>query len=94
MSKNQTIESFRQKYWEYIDNNRGHRSTADLGIIHSRSIDLNVFAEVLIARLSELRSAKNLAKVVIGEFFVENIFLNQIEHTKFLREKNIRYLSG
>ena len=92
MNKNQAIESFRQKYWEYLDNNRGHRSMADLGIMHPRAIDLNVFAEVLIARLSEFRSAKNLAKVVIGEFFVEDIFLNQIEHTKFLREKNIRYL--
>ena len=92
MSKNQAIESFRKKYWEYLDSNRGHRSMADLGIIHPGAIDLNIFVEVLIARLSELRGAKNLAKVVMGEFFVQDIFLNQIEHTEFLREKNIRDL--
>ena len=82
----------RRKYFDHLDLHRGTRSMSDLGIRHPSLIDLNVLVEILIERLKELRSAKNLAKVVISEFFVEDIFLNHIEHTTFLKEKKIQNL--
>ena len=82
----------RRKYFDYLDLHIGTKSMADLGFRHSSLIDLNVFVEILIARLKELRSAKNLAKVVISDFFADDIFLNHIEHSTFLKEDNHRNL--
>ena len=84
------IESLRRKYWEYIDKNRHERSLADLGLRHPSLIDLNVFVEILIDSLKESRNPKNFAKVVLGEFFVKDIFLNHIDHSEFLSDGNVR----
>lgn len=92
MSKINKIESLRRKYWEYIDQNKYTRSLPDLGIRHSSLIDLNVFVEILIESLIDFRKAKEVAKVVVGEFFVDSIFLNHIKHTQFLKDKDTRRL--
>ncbi|MDA9109442.1 putative DNA binding domain-containing protein [Woeseiaceae bacterium] len=92
MSKNNKIESLRRKYWEYIDQNKYERSLADLGVRHPSLIDLNIFVEILIEGLIESRKPKNIAKVIVGEFFVEDIFLNHINHTQFLKDKNVNKL--
>ena len=90
MSEINKPESLRRKYWEYVDANRGKKSLAQLGIDHPSLIDLNVFVETLVETLKESRNSKNLAKVVVGEFFVKEIFLNHIDHSEFLSEGNVR----
>lgn len=90
MSEINKPESLRRKYWEYVDANRDKRSLAQLGIYHPSLIDLNVFVETLVETLKESRNSKNLAKVVVGEFFVKEIFLNHIDHSEFLSEGNVR----
>ena len=45
----------RRKYFDYLDLHMGTKSMADLGFRHSSLIDLNVFVEILIARLKELK---------------------------------------
>ena len=89
MSKINKIESLRRKYWEYLDQNRGKRSLHDLGVRHPSLIDLNTFVEMLIESLIDSRKAKKVAKVVVGEFFVKDIFLNHIEHTSFLMDGDV-----
>ena len=89
MSRINKIESLRRKYWEYIDQNRQTRSMADLGVRHPSLIDLNIFVEILVESLIDSRKAKEVAKVVVGEFFVEDIFLNHIKNKQFLKDKNV-----
>ena len=90
MSKINKIESYRRKYWGFIDENLGKKSLADLGVYHPSLIDLNIFVEVLIDHLRESRKLKNTAKIVVDEFFVKDIFLNHIDHSEFLSEGNIK----
>ena len=90
MSEINKTESLRRKYWEYIDKNRGEKSLSQMGVIHPSLIDLNVFVETLVENLKESRNSKNLAKIVVGEFFVKDIFLNHIDHSEFLAEGNVR----
>ena len=92
MSSINKIESLRRKYWEYIDQNRHKRSMADMGVRHPSLIDLNIFVEILVESLIDSRKAKEVAKVVVGEFFVEDIFLNHIKHKQFLKDKNVNKL--
>ena len=92
MSKVNKIEFLRRKYWEYVDQNRHKKSLADLGIRHPSLIDLNIFVEILIESLIDSRKAKKIAKVLVSEFFVEDIFLNHIEHSQFLKDKNLNLL--
>lgn len=92
MSKIKQTESLRRRYWDYIDKNKHEKSLADLGFRHPSIIDLNIFAEILIENLIKARSAKNIAKVVAGDFFIEEIFLNHIKHTQFLRDGGVNKL--
>ena len=90
MSEINKTESLRRKYWDYIDENKYERSLADLGVRDLSLIELNVFVETLIDSLKESRNPKNIAKVVLGEFFVKDIFLNHIDHFEFLSKGNSR----
>ena len=92
MSKVNKIEFLRRKYWEYVDQNRHEKSLAQLGIRHPSLIDFNIFVEILIESLIDSRKAKKIAKILVSEFFVEDIFLNHIEHSQFLKDKNLNLL--
>ena len=92
MSKVNKIEFLRRKYWEYVDQNRHEKSLAQLGIRHPSLIDFNIFVEILIESLIDSRKAKKIAKILVSELFFEDIFLNKIEHSQFLKDKNLNLL--
>ena len=68
------------------------KDLSDMGVRHPSLIDLNIFVEILVESLIDSRKAKEVAKVVVGEFFVEDIFLNHIKHKQFLKDKNVNKL--
>lgn len=70
------------------------RSVADLGLYHPNLITFNVFVETLVHELFEFNNFKSIVKVCIGEFFIRDMFLNHLNHTELLTEKNKINLFG